>query len=105
MTANIWMLLGCSLVGYALAEYWSKLWALDSTLLLASGALLGYLINIVFWLPALKQHQGLAVLSMIYSLAYCLVSVAIGVVMFHEALTPRQEIGIVTALIAIALMA
>jgi drug/metabolite transporter (DMT)-like permease len=104
MTPKIWLLLGCSMIGYALAEYWSKLWSLAPGRLLACAAVLGYLINVVFWLPALKEHQHLAVLSMIYSLAYCLVSVAIGVLMFHETLSLRQELGIVLALIAIGLM-
>lgn len=104
MTPKIWLLLGCSMIGYALAEYWSKLWSLTPSWLLAYAAVFGYLINVAFWLPALREHQHLAVLSMIYSLAYCLVSVFIGVMLFHEALSLRQELGIVLALIAIGLM-
>ena len=104
MTLKVWMLLGCSMVGYALAEYWSKLWSLTPTALLAGAAVFGYLINVVFWFPALKQHQGLAVLSMIYSLAYCTISVCIGVLLFHEPMSLRQECGVVLAMIAIAMM-
>ena len=105
MTPKVWILLLCSLVGYSLAEYWAKKWATAPRPLLAVAAACGYLVNVVFWLPALRQHQGLAVLSLIYGLAYCVVSVFIGVMLFQEPLSGRQELGIVLALIAIALMA
>ena len=104
MKLSIWMFLLCSMVGYSLAEYWSKLWSLSPRPMLAIAAVFGYVINVVFWLPALRQHQGLAVLSTIYSLAYCVVRVLIGLLLFQEPITSRQGLGILLAMSAILLM-
>lgn len=104
MKPKLWLLLCCSLVGFSFAEYLSKIYSMRPRLSIAAMACFCYVWNIVFWLPALREHKGLAVLSTIWSMAYTVVSVLIGVLIFQEQFTPKQMVGIVLAFVTIWLL-
>jgi len=63
-----------------------------------------YLAGACFWIPALKQKPDLAVTGTLWSVMTLLMTVAIGVIIFAETLAPHQIIGIVFAVVAVALL-
>lgn len=99
-----WLSIIMSMVFYAMAEYASKKWTIVPGYLWYWSAVLAYLINIFFWLKALKIYGGLAVLSTIYSALFSIVAVLVGVYVFGEILNVKQWIGIIFAIVAVILL-
>jgi drug/metabolite transporter (DMT)-like permease len=89
---------------YALAEYYSKTWSLDHSSSALFWIFSGYIVNVIFWLWALNQSGKLAVLSTIYGSLYAVISVILGVFVFHEQIHLTHWIGIILAVAAITLL-
>lgn len=96
-------LLGWSLF-YGLGEYLSKCWSQEPTTAGATWVVLAYSIAAVCWLPALRAHGSLAILTTIFSVVGTLVGVGVGLCIFREPATVRQLVGIGLALISIGLL-
>lgn len=89
-----------SLFFYAGGEYVTKVWSLKPSWSLAILAIVLYMIGVILWLPALRQHGQISALSTVWSCLSIVVCVAIGVFGFNEELTLRQITGIILALLA-----
>lgn len=89
---------------YGAGEYFSKIWSEKPSLLLAIITVSCYAISVLAWLPALRAHGTLAVLSTIFALIGLLAGVVIGIFIFHEPVTLKQYIGISLAIVATILL-
>ena len=92
------------MIFYGLGEWSSKAWAMGISRYLFVVAILAYALNAVCWMPALKQHGGLAVLGTIYASLYALITILIGVLVFQEPITIKQWFGIACAIVAVSLL-
>lgn len=93
-----------SLVAYTGGEYFSKRWSLEPSVYMTCCVILSYASAQIGWLPALRMHGQLSVLTVIWSLAAIVCGILVGVVGFGESLTTQQIIGMVLAIAAMALM-
>ena len=89
---------------YGAGEYLSKLWSQRPSPLLTILIVSSYSIGALFWLPALRAHGGLAVLTTIFSVAGTLAGVLIGLLIFKEVVTIQHLVGIGLALVSIVLL-
>lgn len=97
-----WLLV--SAVFYAGGEFLSKKWALAPGWGLAAAVLAAYGAASLLWLPALHQRNELAVMGTAWLLLATVATILIGHLVFHEALGPRQWLGVALALAAMALL-
>lgn len=93
-----------SVIFFALGEYLSKKWALKPGYLLGTYAVLMYSIGSLLWLPALLQHNEIVVMGRIWLLMATAGSMLVGLIVFHEHLTPIQWTGVALSLSALALL-
>jgi len=92
-----------AMIFYAAGEYYSKLHA-NGEPYIVFAAFAGYMVCTALWFPALRNNNQLAVMSLIWSMAYALVAIAIGVLVFKEHFSPLQAAGAVLALGALVLL-
>jgi multidrug transporter EmrE-like cation transporter len=88
----------------ALGEYLSKLWGLAPTWTMAALAVLAYAVSSLIWLPALLYRDQLSTIGIAWDLVAVSTTLFLGLVVFHEVLSPRQIIGIVLAIFALWLL-
>ena len=98
----------CSLmvwvIFYSLGEYFSKLWTTAPTVQLTLLILFCYGVDCLAWLPALRSHGSLTVLTTVFAIVGTLAGVAIGIWLFKEPITTKQSIGIGLAFVALILL-
>jgi len=99
-----WLWIIGSMIFYGIGEWSSKAWATGVSKYLFVVAIMAYALNAMCWMPALKQHGGLAILGTIYASLYALITILIGTLIFQEPLTIKQWVGIVFAIIAVSLL-
>jgi len=96
-----------ALVGVTiLADYYLKLASMRAAWHMASSFWVGaglYALSAIGWVLAM-QHMKLATIAIVYSALTLVMLAALGVVVFREALTTRETIGLVLALAALFLM-
>ena len=94
-----------SMCFYGIGEWASKKWSLSIN---ANRYLFllffGYMMNVVCWLPALKSHGSISILGTIYSTLYTIMTIVVGTLIFGEAVSIKQWIGISFAILAIGLL-
>jgi uncharacterized membrane protein len=103
---NTLYILLCAAVGltfYGMGEVGSKLWSMSPSWWLGGFIVVVYSAAILPWLLALRQYGQLSALTTAWSCAYVVVGVMVGVG-FGEAVTLRQAIGMLLAIIAILLV-
>jgi multidrug transporter EmrE-like cation transporter len=98
----VWLAL--SALCFAGGEYLSKVYIINPRLGTLVVLVASYCSGVFLWLPALRQRPELAVTGTIWSVVTMLMTVAIGVFIFGEALSTTRVIGIVLAMIAVALL-
>ena len=99
------LLLICgSLLCFGVGEYNSKLYALQPAYWRAAVVVLCYAVGSSFWLPAIRLVNQLTVLGTLWNIGAMLVTVAIGMIVFRETVTPSQSVGVVLALISCYLL-
>ena len=86
------------------ADIFAKEWSVQSGYILATGALVSYVIANSFWLFALKNGSGLARGAVIFSVASAIVAIILGVFLFKENVTKVQMTGMILGLVAITLI-
>lgn len=66
--------------------------------------LMGYAINSIFWLPALRCQGSLSIMGTIYAVLYLVITVFLGYIVFSESITIKQWIGIGFAIFSVTLL-
>lgn len=100
--AFIWLL--ASTLFCAVGEYLSKKWGMNPSWTFAFLVTGVYAIGAILWLPALLHKNQLAIMGTIWALMTAVLTVAIGLFVFHESLSITQTIGILLALISLGLL-
>jgi drug/metabolite transporter (DMT)-like permease len=93
-----------SLLTYASGEYFSKRYANTPRYYLIGCVTLSYALAQVGWLPALRLHNQLSALTVVWSLSALVCGVLIGVIAFGEHLSSCQQVGMFLGFIAMILM-
>jgi len=101
----LWLWFGICGATFALGEYVSKRWAMTGDAYLLVVMVLSYGLGSLAWAPIIKAKCNLAQMGMIWVLMASLVTVALGVVVFHERLGFLQWIGVALAIGAMFLIA
>jgi drug/metabolite transporter (DMT)-like permease len=100
-----WLIpLGILIVFELLADVLAKNWSLRGGALLATGALVAYLLGNTFWLFALKNGSGLAKGAVIFSIVSAVLAIALGVLFYKESLTKLQYVGVFLGLASLVLI-
>ena len=86
------------------ADILAKSWSLNGSWILATGALIAYLLGSTFWLFALKNGSGLAKGAIIFSIVSAILAVALGIFFYKEDLTKLQYIGIAVGIFSLVLI-
>jgi multidrug transporter EmrE-like cation transporter len=89
---------------YGAGEYCSKLWSQRPSIGLTILVVISYSLGALIWLPALRAHGNLGILTTIFSVVGTVVGVLIGLLLFHEPVSVKQFVGIGLALVSIALL-
>lgn len=87
-----------------IADIFAKQWSLHRGYMLATGALLSYLIANSFWLFALKNGSGLARGAVLFSVASGVIAVGLGIFLYKEEITRTQLVGLILGLVSIGLL-
>lgn len=87
-----------------IADILAKNWSLKGGWILATGALLGYLIGNTFWLFALKNGSGLAKGALIFSIVSAVLAIGLGVFFYKEELTRLQITGVILGVLSLILI-
>ena len=100
--AMVWLLI--SAVFFAGGELFSKTWANSPTLLEVILLLAFYTISTLLWLPALYSKNHLVTTGTVWLLLGAVMTILLGIFIFHEKITLLQGFGILFALAAIVLL-
>lgn len=92
------------LIGYTIAEYYSKIYADTSSVTSMLHSITWYTIVSFIWFFALKNNNQLFVMALLWSLGYVFIGCGLGIFVFHEPITTKQIIALVFAIMAIALL-
>ena len=87
MTAVVIFWLAVAMVFYTIGEIFSKLFANSPSTSKAIAAIIGYTLNAVCFLPALKYFNSLSVLGTIWNICYVVITLGLGIFIFGESLT------------------
>lgn len=93
-----------SYVFYCIGEILSKYWGTKPALWLGIIVLLSYLTGSFCWLGIMVQKNQLALMSLIWQVLTTIISVAVGILYFHEKLTTSQWAGAVLAILGFILL-
>ena len=100
--ALAWLLL--SVVFFAAGEYFSKKFALGPSLKFVALILSAYILGTLAWLPSILQKNQLSVSGTVWSVLSVLATIGIGLLIFKERLDVLQIIGLILAIVALALL-
>ncbi|MEK7209130.1 MAG: EamA family transporter [Patescibacteria group bacterium] len=88
-----------------IADVLAKEWSLRNyPLILATAALLGYLIANTSWLIALRYGSGLARGAIVFSVASAILATGVGLLVYKEQLSFIQIIGAMLGIVALILI-
>lgn len=87
-----------------LGDYGAKLWALGNNKLFLLLGILTYNISNIAWFYALQRDPQVAKLTLVWSLVTTIASMVVGLLIFHEKLTPLNWAGAVAAITGICLL-
>jgi drug/metabolite transporter (DMT)-like permease len=101
----MWIIALALLVTFeAIADIFSKEYAIHGTLLYWSLAILGYIIANIFWLISIRKGSGLARGAILFSVGSAIVAVLIGVLKFQERIGRVEFVGILVGILSIVLI-
>lgn len=89
---------------FAGGEYLSKKFILHPSWITFTALLCLYCCGALAWLPALMHGKNLSVVGTIWSVISLLMTIAIGVMVFHEPITALRAAGMMLAVAAIIAM-
>ena len=100
-----WLIpLGILIIFELIADIFAKSWSLKGGWVLATCALIAYLLGNTFWLFALKNGSGLAKGAVIFSIVSAVIAIGLGVLLYKETITKVQLIGVVLGLLSLILI-
>jgi multidrug transporter EmrE-like cation transporter len=85
-------------------EYFSKIWGLSPHWHAGIIAVVLYAISSAIWLPALLYRDQLSTIGIAWDVIAISATLFLGIIVFHETLTPTQWLGVVLAIIALWLL-
>jgi len=100
--ASVWLI--ASALFYAWGEYISKLWGYHPSWGLTFAAFAIYGIGTFLWLPVLLHRNEIAVMGTMFLILALVATIAVGFLVFREAVEPRQIVGLVLAFVALVLL-
>ncbi len=98
----VWLLI--SAVFFAAGEFLSKKFALQPKFVFIFWVLVVDGIGTLAWLPAILAKQQLSIVGSLWSVLSLLLTVMIGLLVFHEKLSGLGAAGIVAAFVAVFLL-
>jgi len=98
------VLLIISAAGVVSGDLFAKTWSTNQKPIFFALAILGYAVSALFYVPTLLR-DSLIITSIIWSLLSIIGFLIIGLVIFHETLTPTQTVGVVIGVIALLVLA
>jgi multidrug transporter EmrE-like cation transporter len=101
MTVTVALIILVASVFYGFGEYYSKIYANTASIKALLTSLGFYNLTSLCFFPAIKRMNSLSVLGTIWNVAYMIVTIFLGVVVFGEVLTTLQIIGIILGIAAI----
>jgi multidrug transporter EmrE-like cation transporter len=104
MTSFVWSILLLAMIFYGVGEYCCKCFANNGRYTNMVVALIFYSFNTLLFLSCLSKFNSLTILGTIWNLGYLLITLALGLFVFGEAITMKQEIGIIFGAIAVVLL-
>lgn len=97
--AIAWLLF--SAIFFAAGEYLSKRWGMMPSIGLALFVAFVYSFGALAWLPALLHKNQLVFMGTLWTILSTLVTIAIGLFIFHEKLSTLQWLGVLLAFTAL----
>lgn len=94
----------CSVIFFGIGEYYSKKFAINPSIKLASIVILLYAGGSAMWLPAILKGKTLSTIGTTWNVLSMLTTLIVGVVIFKEVLTTTQIIGIILSFVSIVLI-
>jgi len=98
----VWLLI--STIFFAIGEFLSKKWGINPSWALAIWVVVLNAISAFLWLPSLLNHGKLSIMGIMWTLLGAILTVSIGIFIFHEEVTIIQTIGIVLAITSLVLL-
>ena len=89
---------------FAIGEFLSKKYVMSPHLSLLLLLVSMYVIGALLWLPALMQQKDLSLTGTLWSVISLCMTVAIGVLLFHESLNTLRIVGMAFAIISIVIL-
>jgi multidrug transporter EmrE-like cation transporter len=102
-TIPVMGLLVMSAVSVILGDLFGKLWSQKPSPLLFLLALMAYLLSGWFYIPTLRR-ESLVLTSVIWTVLSTTGFLAIGLLLFHESLSPLQGIGVFFGVVSLILL-
>jgi len=102
MRWQLWLVL--LVVFESAADIFAKEYSLTRARLHAASALALYIVCNSCWLFALCRGSGLARGAILFSVASAILAVILGVLVYHESLTPATSAGLLLGLVALVLL-
>jgi multidrug transporter EmrE-like cation transporter len=99
-----WGWLALSILFYAFGEFLSKKWALTPSISFASAVAVSYALCGLAWIPLVQLKGSLALAGAIWLVSATVVTILLGVLIFHEPITRLQATGLVLAIAALLLL-
>ncbi len=91
-------------VFYCFGEFFSKKMGMNPGWQNFVLLLLSYNISVLFWVPSIIQKNSLSLTSTLYTLAASVAGIVLGLVVFHEKVTPLQGTGIALGIASMLMM-
>ena len=99
-----WAWIAISAIFFAFGEFLSKKFALNAGWTIFILFLIVDIISAAAWIPAIFEKNQLSITGVIWSIVSLIATVAIGILIFHEKLTPTQMVGLVLGFIAVVML-
>jgi multidrug transporter EmrE-like cation transporter len=89
----VFSLLLLSALGVISGDYFAKYWSVEQRGWMYALAIVGYALSAVFYIPTLLR-EGLVVTSVVWVVLSTIGFLVVGILIFHETLTPLQWVGV-----------
>ena len=100
----LWFYLAATILPYLLAEYLSKLWAIEHKFSVGLGTFICFSVCEICWLGVMSHRNQLFVMGMVWQIIIMLTSALVGLVCFSEKLNTSQWLGVACATFATFLL-
>ena len=104
VTWVVLLLLVASGIAFGAGEFLSKKFAQSPNIVWATLAIAAYVICEIFWLPALAQTNTLVITGTVWNILALIGTVFIGMVFFHESVSPMACWGIAFGLVSVVFL-